>query len=53
MTSDRPHRKAGTWTAAVQEIVEQAGSQFDPTVVDAFQGCEPQLRRTFFELAAA
>ena len=53
MTSDRPHRKAGTWTAAVQEIVGQAGRQFDPTVVDAFQACEPQLRRIFFELAAA
>ncbi len=53
MTSDRPHRKAGTWTGAVQEIVEQAGKQFDPTVVDGFQACEPQLRRIFFELAAA
>jgi len=53
MTSDRPHRKAGTWTAAVEEIVGQAGKQFDPGVVEAFQSCEPQLRRTFFELAAA
>ncbi len=53
MTSDRPHRKAGTWTAAVQEIVEEAGKQFDPTVVNGFQACEPQLRRIFFELAAA
>ncbi len=37
----------------MQEIVGQAGTQFDPTVVDAFQACEPQLRRIFFELAAA
>ena len=37
----------------MQEIVEQAGKQFDPTVVEAFQTCEPQLRRIFFELAAA
>ena len=53
MTSDRPYRRAGTWNAAVQEIVGEAGSQFDPEVVDGFQACEPQLRRTFFELAAA
>jgi diguanylate cyclase (GGDEF)-like protein len=53
MTNDRPYRKAGTWTAAVQEIVDQAGRQFDPTVVEAFQTCEPQLRRIYFELAAA
>ena len=53
MTSDRPYRRAGTWNAAVQEIVGKAGRQFDPEVVDGFQACEPQLRRTFFELAAA
>jgi ribonuclease P protein subunit RPR2 len=53
MTMGRPYRKARTWNAAVQEIAEEAGKQFDPTVVDAFQACEPQLRRTFFELAAA
>ena len=53
MTMGRPYRKARTWNASVQEIVEEAGKQFDPTVVDAFQRCEPQLRRTFFELAAA
>jgi ribonuclease P protein subunit RPR2 len=53
MTMGRPYRKARTWHAAVQEIVEEAGKQFDPTVVDAFQSCEPQLRRIYFELAAA
>jgi diguanylate cyclase (GGDEF)-like protein len=53
MTTDRPYRKARTWNEAVQEIVGQAGKQFDPTVVDAFRSCEPQLRRIFFELAAA
>jgi ribonuclease P protein subunit RPR2 len=53
MTTDRPYRKAGTWNEAVQEIVGQAGSHFDPAVVDAFQSCEPQLRRIYFELAAA
>ncbi len=53
MTTDRPYRKAGTWNEAVQEIVGQAGSHFDPAVVDAFQSCEPQLRRIYFEHAAA
>jgi ribonuclease P protein subunit RPR2 len=53
MTSDRPYQKARTWNAAVQEIVEQSGRQFDPDVVSGFQACEPQLRRIFFELAAA
>jgi cyclic di-GMP phosphodiesterase len=53
MTMDRPHRKAGTWNAAVEEIADQSGRQFDPSVVEAFQGCEPQLRRIFFQLAAA
>ena len=49
----RPYRKAMTWNAAMQEIVEESGQQFDPSVVDAFQSCEPQLRRIYFELAAA
>ena len=53
MTTDRPYRKAGTWHAAVQEIVGESGHQFDPDVVNAFASCEPQLRRIFFELAAA
>ena len=53
MTTDRPYQKARTWHEAVQEIVAEAGHQFDPTVVDAFQSCEPQLRRIYFELAAA
>ena len=53
MTTDRPYRKAGTWTEAVEEIVGQAGRHFDPTVVAAFRSCEPQLRRIYFELAVA
>lgn len=53
MTTNRPYRKAGTWNSAVEEIVSQAGRHFDPTVVDAFKDCEPQLRRIFFELGAA
>jgi diguanylate cyclase (GGDEF)-like protein len=53
MTTDRPYQKARTWNEAVEEIVAEAGHQFDPAVVDAFQSCEPQLRRIYFELAAA
>jgi ribonuclease P protein subunit RPR2 len=53
MTTDRPYQKARTWNEAVQEIVAEAGHQFDPAVVEAFQSCEPQLRRIYFELAAA
>jgi diguanylate cyclase (GGDEF)-like protein len=35
MTSDRPYREAMTWSQAAQELVDNAGTQFDPTVVDA------------------
>jgi len=36
MTSDRPYRKALSKEKAVDELRDQAGSQFDPKVVDAF-----------------
>ncbi len=36
MTSDRPYRKAMSAEAAVTELLQGAGSQFDPRVVDAF-----------------
>jgi response regulator RpfG family c-di-GMP phosphodiesterase len=36
MTSDRPYRKAMSWSEAGREIFEQAGRQFDPGVVEAF-----------------
>jgi HD-GYP domain-containing protein (c-di-GMP phosphodiesterase class II) len=35
MTTDRPYRKALTSAAAVQELVDNAGTQFDPQVVAA------------------
>ena len=31
MTTDRPYQKARTWNEAVQEIVAEAGHQFDPS----------------------
>jgi diguanylate cyclase (GGDEF)-like protein len=36
MTTDRPHRKAMTHRQAVAQLRDNAGSQFDPTVVKAF-----------------
>jgi cyclic di-GMP phosphodiesterase len=52
MTSDRPYRCALDWDAARSEILAQAGSQFDPVVVEAFEECEEELLATR-ELAAA
>lgn len=36
ITSDRPYRKSRSNEAALKEIKERAGTQFDPHVVDAF-----------------
>jgi putative nucleotidyltransferase with HDIG domain len=36
MTSDRPYRKGTTFAAATEEIVQCAGKQFDPQIVDVF-----------------
>ncbi len=36
MTSDRPYRKALSHEIAIQEIIDHAGSQFDPRVAAAF-----------------
>jgi response regulator RpfG family c-di-GMP phosphodiesterase len=53
MTSHRPYRRALRWTAARDEILAQAGKQFDPDVVDAFRERETELRAVQRELAAA
>lgn len=37
LTSDRPHRAAVEPEMALQKLVRQAGRQFDPEVVEAFQ----------------
>jgi response regulator RpfG family c-di-GMP phosphodiesterase len=52
MTSDRPYRKARTWPLAVDEIVAEAGTQFDPGVVDAFLRREHECHRIYGEVRA-
>ena len=53
MTSNRPYRRALSWSAARAEILGQAGRQFDPAVVDSFVDAERELRTIRRELAAA
>ena len=36
MTEDRPYRKAITMEEAVDEILRNAGTQFDPTIAKVF-----------------
>jgi response regulator RpfG family c-di-GMP phosphodiesterase len=49
ITSDRPYSPARGWADAVEEIVGQAGSQFDPDVVGVFLEREEGLRRIYDE----
>jgi len=37
MTTDRPYRKGILPWAALEEIINKAGKQFDPEVVEAFK----------------
>jgi response regulator RpfG family c-di-GMP phosphodiesterase len=52
MTSDRPYRRAMSWTDAGREIMAQSGGQFDPAVVDAFTSRERSLRTLRRKLSA-
>jgi response regulator RpfG family c-di-GMP phosphodiesterase len=49
ITSDRPYRKASTYVIAREEILRCAGTQLDPSVVEAFkripQSVWAQIRR--------
>jgi HD-GYP domain-containing protein (c-di-GMP phosphodiesterase class II) len=39
MTTDRPYRPALPPSAAFETLLENAGAQFDPAIVDAFVRC--------------
>jgi response regulator RpfG family c-di-GMP phosphodiesterase len=53
MTSNRPYRRALSWSTAREEIRSQSGRQFDPEIVDSFLEVERDLRDIRRELAAA
>jgi HD-GYP domain-containing protein (c-di-GMP phosphodiesterase class II) len=42
MTSDRPYRKALPYERVRQELIDFAGTQFDPLVVEAFLRIAPE-----------
>jgi HD-GYP domain-containing protein (c-di-GMP phosphodiesterase class II) len=47
MTSDRPYRNAMSSEAALMELHENAGSQFDPLVVEALSRVVGQIQPPF------
>ena len=51
MTSDRSYRPAGSWDDAAREIVQRAGTQFDPALVDVFREHEQALRHIYGEFS--
>jgi response regulator RpfG family c-di-GMP phosphodiesterase len=53
MTSNRPYRRALSWSTARDEILGQSGRQFDPAVVESFIAAEPELRAIRREVAVA
>jgi response regulator RpfG family c-di-GMP phosphodiesterase len=53
ITSNRPYRPARTWEAAHDEILREAGRQFDPDVVDAFREREADLQAISRDVAEA
>lgn len=53
MTSNRPYRRALPVEKAREEILGNAGSQFDPKVVEAFLLCLPLWEERLEEKAAA
>jgi HD-GYP domain-containing protein (c-di-GMP phosphodiesterase class II) len=53
MTTERPYRRATSWSDAVAEIKSEQGRQFDPTIVHAFDDVESDLRDIYHDLVAA
>jgi len=54
MTDHRPYRRPLRWDASLARLRNDAGSQFDPDVVDGLIACEPDLlaiRKRFLEQA--
>ena len=51
MTSERPYRHPMSWEGAMDEILRESGTQFDPQVVAAFALREQRLHRTQLDLA--
>jgi len=50
LTSNRPYKEAWSHERAVEEIVGQSGSQFDPALVEIFHGLKdefPNVRQRF------
>ena len=47
MTSDRAHRPARVWDAAVAEIGDMSGSRYDPDVIAAMLACVDDLHSIF------
>jgi len=53
MTTDRPYRKAMSHAEAVDELLDGAGSQFDPDVTEALIGFLYGARQTGVTAASA
>jgi ribonuclease P protein subunit RPR2 len=51
MTSERPYRHPLAWEEAVDEILRQRGTQFDPRIGEAFATREGRMHRIAEELA--
>ncbi|HMC81930.1 MAG TPA: HD domain-containing phosphohydrolase [Candidatus Polarisedimenticolia bacterium] len=53
MTSDRPYRKALSYEQARDEIVRNAGVQFDPRVVEVFLSIRPEEWKAMYVRVSA
>jgi len=53
MTSNRPYRRALSVEKAREEITSNSGTQFDPSVVEAFLRCLPEWSAGLKERIAA